>query len=376
MRLYHFRMNISFVFVKVGQILRVKNNMEFPADLLMLCSSEASTGIAYVETVNLDGENNLKVRRVPHSLHVNPAAVDSVAGTIKCDHPNELIYSFNGMLVLPSGLKISVNEEQLLLREATLRNTDWAVGVVVYTGTDTKIWRNSEQRQLKRSSSDDMINWHMMVLFTVFFLLTVCNSILYIISNYRVRDVIWYLPLGTSNGLTYSTFLTFAIGYSVIIPISLQIYLEVARLVQANYINRDEKLFHPSSQTSATARSSNLNSDLGQVKYIFSDKTGTLTQNVLEFKECSIQGTVYNQSNMDALLDLCAQDSFCDHFFVAVCVVPGVIPVLDKVTQEIKYYSSSTDQLALITAAKKFGYELRQRTYRDADVSIKGTIQR
>lgn len=276
------------------------------------------------------------------------------------------------MIVLSTGVKISINEEQLLLREATLRNTEWVIGVVVYTGTDSKIWRNSEKRQMKRSSSDDMINWHMMVLFTIFFLLTICNSILFIISNYRIGEEIWYLPVG--NGLTYSTFLTFAIGYSTIIPISLQIYLEVVRLVQANRINKDKELYHASSGTYAKARSSNLNSDLGQVKYIFSDKTGTLTQNILEFRECSVQGIVYNASNMDMLLNLCGTDSVCHHFFIAVCVVPGVIPIISKSTQELKYYSSSTDQLALITAAKQFGYELRQRTYRDADVSVNGTL--
>ncbi len=230
--------NVQWKQIQVGDILRVRNNLEFPADLMLLCSSEPSAGIAYVETVNLDGESNLKIRRAPNSLEVGEMDAVRLQGMIICDQPNEMIYQFNGMIVLPNRPRISVNEEQLLLRGAVLRNTDWIIGVVVYTGKDTKIWRNSQKKQIKRSNSADMVNWHMMVLFTLFFLLTIGNSILYIFWNYKVQGDTWYLPMKRTSGLTIQTFLTFAVGYSYLIPISLQIYLEIVRLFQVRSIDR------------------------------------------------------------------------------------------------------------------------------------------
>lgn len=65
-------------------------------------------------------------------------------------------------------------------------------------------------------------------------------------------------------------------------------------LLQAIFINMDVEMYHAESDTPAMARTSNLNEELGQVKYIFSDKTGTLTRNVMEFKKCAVGNHVYS----------------------------------------------------------------------------------
>jgi len=87
--------------------------------------------------------------------------------------------------------------------------------------------------------------------------------------------------------------LTFIILFNNLIPISLQVTLEVVRFVQATFINMDIEMYHPETDTPAMARTSNLNEELGIVKYIFTDKTGTLTKNVMEFKRCSVGGRLY-----------------------------------------------------------------------------------
>lgn len=87
--------------------------------------------------------------------------------------------------------------------------------------------------------------------------------------------------------------LTFIILYNNLIPISLQVTLELVRFLQAIFINMDIEMYHAESNTPAMARTSNLNEELGMVKYIFSDKTGTLTRNVMEFKKCSIASQIY-----------------------------------------------------------------------------------
>lgn len=363
--------------IQVGEIVRVKNNMEFPADLLLICSSEISTGLAYVETVNLDGENNLKIRRIPsHFLDKCIDIIKTLRGVIICDLPNELIYSFHGMMIPKGEDKISINEDQILLRGAILRNTEWVCGVVIYTGQDTKIWRNARRKDLKRSSSAITINWHMMALFSVFFFLTLFNSVMYVIWNYRMQDVLWYLPFSNIRGLGIETFLTFAVGYSFLIPISLQIYLEVAQLVQASYINHDPKMYYKPRNVHAKAMTSNLNSDLGKVKYIFTDKTGTLTQNSLEYKMCSVDGTIYTLDDTAKLISKCSKDSVCHHFLLAICLCPGIIPVYNPTSKRWEYYSSSADQMALIEAVKMYGYELRQRNYKTANVAVKGVTFR
>lgn len=91
--------------------------------------------------------------------------------------------------------------------------------------------------------------------------------------------------------------LTFVILYNNLIPISLQVTLELVRFMQALFINYDIEMYHAESNTPAMARTSNLNEELGMVKYIFSDKTGTLTRNVMEFKKCSVGKVIYESGH-------------------------------------------------------------------------------
>nr|XP_029118166.1 phospholipid-transporting ATPase 3-like [Elaeis guineensis] len=82
--------------------------------------------------------------------------------------------------------------------------------------------------------------------------------------------------------------------YSTIIPISLYVSIEMIKFIQSTqFINKDLNMYHAESNTPALARTSNLNEELGQVEYIFSDKTGTLTRNLMEFFKCSIGGEIY-----------------------------------------------------------------------------------
>lgn len=69
--------------------------------------------------------------------------------------------------------------------------------------------------------------------------------------------------------------------------------VEVIRLGQSHFINWDLQMYYAEKDTPAKARTTTLNEQLGQIHYIFSDKTGTLTQNIMTFKKCCINGNIY-----------------------------------------------------------------------------------
>ena len=89
-------------------------------------------------------------------------------------------------------------------------------------------------------------------------------------------------------------FLTLKVLFSNIIPISMYVALDILRIIQSHIIYYDEKIYDEKMEYPSIENSSDLIEELGQVDFIFSDKTGTLTQNVMEFRKCSINGIIYN----------------------------------------------------------------------------------
>lgn len=176
--------------------------------------------------------------------------------------------------------------------------------------------------------------------------------------------------------------LTFIILYNNLIPISLQVTLELVRFLQAIFINFDVEMYHEESNTPAMARTSNLNEELGMVKYIFSDKTGTLTRNVMEFKRCSIARHIY------AVEDLPEQSSLVqnlqnghvsapiiEEFLTLLAVCHTVIPERNE-DGRITYHAASPDERALVAGAMHFGYAFDTRTPSSVEVNALGQRRR
>ncbi|VAI89711.1 unnamed protein product [Triticum turgidum subsp. durum] len=286
----------------VGDVVKVEKDQFFPADLLLL-SSSYEDGICYVETMNLDGETNLKLKR---SLEVTlPLEEDETfkdfQGVIRCEDPNASLYTFIGNLDYERQV-YAVDPSQILLRDSKLRNTAFIYGVVIFTGHDSKVMQNSTESPSKRSRIEKKMDLIIYILFTVLVLISLISSIGFAVRIKLDLPRWWYLQPQNSNKLDDPTrpalsgifhLITALILYGYLIPISLYVSIEVVKVAQAHFINQDIHMFDEETGNTAQARTSNLNEELGQVHTILSDKTGTLTCNQMDFLKCSIAGVSY-----------------------------------------------------------------------------------
>ncbi|XP_065159233.1 probable phospholipid-transporting ATPase IA isoform X4 [Atheta coriaria] len=375
---------VKWLHVVVGDVVKVKNNNFFPADLVLISSSEPQ-GMSFIETANLDGETNLKIRQALPSTAGYTAIFDlaQFSGAVECEPPNKHLYEFFGVLKESGKMPMPLGPDQILLRGAMLRNTSWVFGVVIYTGHETKLMHNSTKAPLKRSSVDKLTNVQILLLFGILLVMCLICAIFNEIWTARHSSVDWYIGLeNISQNFAYNL-LTFVILFNNLIPISLQVTLEVVRFIQAIFINMDKEMYYEETDTPAMARTSNLNEELGQVKYVFSDKTGTLTRNVMEFKRCAVGEQIYTLLSDDSEVPQLVQHINEGHenaellkeLLVLLAVCHTVIP--EKMDDDsIVYHAASPDERALVYGASRFGYKFLSRTPNYVEVSAFGEIER
>ncbi|CAN9515194.1 unnamed protein product [Ophioblennius macclurei] len=375
--------------VAVGEVVRAANGDHLPADLVILSSSEPQ-GMCYIETSNLDGETNLKIRQ---GLQVTSdiKEIDNLmrlSGRMECESPNRHLYEFVGNIRLTGHSTVPLGPDQILLRGAQLRNTQWVHGVVVYTGHDTKLMQNSTRPPLKLSNVERITNFQILVLFGCLLAISLVCSIGQTIWKYQYGNDAWYMDLNYGGAANFGlNFLTFIILFNNLIPISLLVTLEVIKFIQAFFINWDTDMLYEPTNTPAMARTSNLNEELGQVKYIFSDKTGTLTCNVMQFKKCTIAGVAYGHSthssdeagfNDPSLLENLQSNhptaAVILEFMTMMAICHTAVP--ERTDGKITYQAASPDEGALVRAARNLGFVFSGRTPDSVIVEMLGAEEK
>uniref|UniRef100_A0A0D9XJM8 Phospholipid-transporting ATPase n=1 Tax=Leersia perrieri TaxID=77586 RepID=A0A0D9XJM8_9ORYZ len=406
-----------------------------------------------VRTANLDGETNLKIRKALEKTwdYKDPEKAFEFKGEIQCEQPNNSLYTFTGNLIVDKQtMPLSPNqvllrgwwgrrervkaeleemdaESEQLWRGCSLRNTEYIVAVVIFTGHETKVMMNSMNVPSKRSTLEKKLDKLILALFATLFTMCVIGAIG---SGVFINEKYFYLGLrgkvedqfNPKNKfvVTILTMFTLITLYSTIIPISLYVSIEMIKFIQCTqFINNDLHMYHAESNTPALARTSNLNEELGQVEYIFSDKTGTLTRNLMEFFKCSIAGEIYGTGHTeiekggaersgikidgdegkrsgavvhekgfnfdDARIMRGAwrnepNPEACKEFFRCLALCHTVLPEGEETPEKITYQAASPDEAALVAAAKNFGFFFYRRTpttviVRESHVERMGSIQ-
>ncbi|KAL4432773.1 hypothetical protein ABPG74_011594 [Tetrahymena malaccensis] len=284
--------------IRPGHIVKVMKDHYFPADVVLLMTSD-SQGVCYIETKNLDGETNLESKQAEPRIRDKCIKDESKLGQecviIHYESPNKRIYHFDGSLETKTGENLPLNYTNVVLRGCCLKNTEYAIGMALYTGHQSKIMYNLYQGSAKKSTLEQLIGKLIIQIFLLQLVVCIICASIYIGFYSLVGYELVYLVIKPSsdvyedaNAINFFVRLgNWILIFTNFVPISLIVTLETVKFIQGMFMTADEKMGNP------TVQASNLNEQLGQINYIFSDKTGTLTKNIMQFKQIAIGDTLY-----------------------------------------------------------------------------------
>ncbi|KAI0077495.1 phospholipid-translocating P-type ATPase [Panus rudis PR-1116 ss-1] len=434
--------------LEVGDIVLLRENEQVPADIVVLSTSDPDN-MCYLETKNLDGETNLKPRKSVRATAsiISEDDIERIAFVLDSEPPHQNLYLYHGVLRYKDPntgeqKQESVTINELLLRGCTVRNTSWIIGLVVFTGADSKIMLNGGDTPSKRSKIEKETNFNVIVNFVVLIGMCLTSAIANGIWDGKGGTSATFFEAGadpTDSSVVNAivTFTSCLIAFQNIVPISLYISIEIVKTIQAFFISQDVDMYYKPFDAACTPKTWNISDDLGQIEYIFSDKTGTLTQNVMEFQKCSVNGVPYGEGvteaqrgaakregKPDALdpeeqtkqlahlkqdmmnkMNRAFKNRYCQpekltlispklaedlsdrtseqrnhliNFFRALAICHSVLADRSDTKRpfHLEYKAESPDEAALVAAARDVGFPFVQKTKDSIDIEVMGQAER
>ena len=273
--------------LNIGDIIELKKDSRVPADIIVLKTfNESEENQAFIRTDQLDGETDWKLRKAPGvSQGKSERDIVNINGYIEYEPPSKLIYNFQGVLKYQS-------EQGIIQKEPlNLENTMWAstvvasqkiIGIIIYTGKETRAQMNSSTPKYKFGVLDKELNRLNMYLAVIMFVLSLVLIIL--------------------KGFNILVFIKFIILFCAIIPIALRVNMDVSKTWFSYVITKDERI------QGTIARNSTIPEELGRIAYVFSDKTGTLTKNEMVFKNIATENEIFDQESFDDLKNILSDE--------------------------------------------------------------------
>lgn len=360
--------------IEVGHLIEIKAGERIPADMVLLSTSEES-GSIFIRTDQLDGETDWKLRRavastqkmITEGLNVEVFASDRLE--LVAEEPSKNIYKFSGtFLVTFDGVVLSEPLDlEHTLWSSTILTKGTAVGVVVYTGKETRVAMNSNQAQAKFGICDEELNFLSKLMFILMILISLV------------------LVVGTGfSGSSHILFFRHLLLLSSIIPISLRVNLDLAKIWYCRLIQGDKKI------PNTVARNSGIPEELGRIDFLLTDKTGTLTCNEMSLKKSIIideeiddlkskekMDFIKNVTSLETILETSKKENI-KSFIKALAICHNVTPIKDDTGKgEISYQASSPDEIAFVKYADIHGIELNCRTENSLWLKLrKGDIEK
>ena len=426
--------NIEWSEIKVGNLIKVKCNEIIPADLLVICSSNVE-GIFYLQTSNIDGESNLKEREAlifTQKIFLNKKIKKDENNLqnlfkeyceIEVSQPNKNIYEIDGIINYSENDKTPFEIRNTAIRGARLKNTKFIYGIILYTGKDTKIMMNIIKEKKKVAYLDKLVDKIVLIIVIiriVYVLLFMGIGIIYrkkYLPKYNGKnkeyDYLFYYRHSdgkkdsndTLENLKYFT--SHFILSQTLLPTSVAVLLALTKVIQSIFIEYFEVPLRKNKNEKMKCFSNELLGELGSVKYIFSDKTGTLTKNQTQFKACSIYTCLFDEDNeknnsifetntfkfnsrlsliqisnsnfsknfnSESLLQrlnlkniplnikniegcpFINQGEALEEFMLNMALNHDVVVESNKLNEEIKYQGTNPDEITLVGAAQELGF--------------------
>ncbi|KAE9418680.1 hypothetical protein Angca_003206, partial [Angiostrongylus cantonensis] len=351
------RVEVNSSDIEVGDVIIIGKDRRVPADVVLLRTTERS-GACFIRTDQLDGETDWKLRvAVPFTQHLmSEAEIMEINCEIYAEKPQKDIHAFVGTFKVTTDDQVqdgSLNVENVLWANTVLASGT-AVGIVVYTGRETRSVMNTTLPESKVGLLDLEVNNLTKLLFVFVMVLA---SVMVIMKGV---DTNWYRYL-----------MRFVLLFSYIIPISLRVNLDMAKLVYAWQIGRDKQI------PETVVRSSTIPEELGRISFLLSDKTGTLTKNEMHFKKIHLGTVAFNsdafeevaQHVVSAYSGRLARYIFSAKLQMAVEAIAlchNVTPISEG--GSVSYQAASPDEasfsnyfVALVKWAETVGVRLAQR---------------